>query len=64
MKYYFRSKKDVNVKNYQGVRDRYYACVASDDLAPPEGQECEKKYKDFVKSEWSICKINHIIFIM
>lgn len=43
MKYYFRSKKDVNVKNYQGVRDRYYACVVSDDLAPPEGQECEKK---------------------
>jgi hypothetical protein len=45
MKYCFRSKKDVNAKNYQGVRDRYYSCVTSDGLAPPEGQECEKNIK-------------------
>ena len=25
------------------VRDRYHACVASDDLSPPEGEECEKR---------------------
>ena len=25
------------------VGDRYHACVASDDLSPPEGQECEKR---------------------
>jgi hypothetical protein len=25
------------------IGDRYHACVASDDLAPPEGQECEKR---------------------
>ena len=33
------------------VGDRYYACVASDDLSPPEGQECEKRViKRFDKS--------------
>jgi hypothetical protein len=25
------------------VGDRYHACVASNDLSPPEGQECEKR---------------------
>ncbi|HEX5187244.1 MAG TPA: hypothetical protein VFV86_10175 [Nitrososphaeraceae archaeon] len=25
------------------VEDRYHACVASEDLRPPEGQECEKR---------------------
>ena len=25
------------------IGDRYHACVASDDLSPPEGQECEKR---------------------
>ena len=63
MKYYFRSKKDVNVKIIKEL-EIDTVCVASDDLASPEGQEFEKKYKDFGKSEWSICKINHIIFVM
>lgn len=45
MKYYFRSKKNVNAKNYQGVRDRYYSCVTSDDLGPPEDWEYEKNIK-------------------
>ena len=25
------------------IGDRYHACVASDDLSPLEGQECEKR---------------------
>ena len=25
------------------IGDRYHACVASDDIAPPEGSECEKR---------------------
>ena len=25
------------------IGDRYHACVASEDLRPPEGQECEKR---------------------
>ena len=25
------------------VGDRYHACVASNDLSPPEGSECEKR---------------------
>jgi hypothetical protein len=25
------------------IGDRYHACVASNDLSPPEGQECEKR---------------------
>jgi hypothetical protein len=33
------------------IGDRYHACVASDDLSPPEGQECEKRViKQFDKS--------------
>ena len=32
------------------IGDRYHACVASDDLSPPEGQECEKRLvKNFDK---------------
>ncbi len=29
------------------IGDRYHACVASDDLSPPEGTECEKTGKKF-----------------
>ena len=25
------------------IGDRFHACVASDDIAPPEGSECEKR---------------------
>jgi len=25
------------------IGERYHACVASNDLSPPEGQECEKR---------------------
>jgi hypothetical protein len=25
------------------IGDRYHACVASEDLRPPEGSECEKR---------------------
>ena len=32
------------------IGDRYHACVASNDLSPPEGQECEKRLvKNFDK---------------
>ena len=33
------------------IGDRFHACVASDDLRPPEGSECEKRIiKHFDKS--------------
>ena len=36
----FDRKTDIGLIQ---VGDRYHACVASDDLSPPEGQECEKR---------------------
>jgi len=36
----FDTKTDLG--NIQ-IGDRYHACVSSDDLNPPEGQECEKR---------------------
>ena len=44
----FERKTDIGLIQ---VGDRYHACVASDDLSPPEGQECEKRVvKHFDKS--------------
>ena len=46
----FTFDRDTDIDQIQ-VGDRYYACVASDDLSPPEGQECEKRViKRFDKS--------------
>jgi hypothetical protein len=36
----FDRKTDIGLIQ---IGDRYHACVASDDLSPPEGQECEKR---------------------
>ena len=33
---------DTDIGKIQ-IGDRYHACVASNDLSPPEGQECEKR---------------------
>jgi hypothetical protein len=38
----FTFDRDTDIGKIQ-IGDRYHACVASDDLAPPEGQECEKR---------------------
>jgi len=35
------------------IGDRFHACISTDDLSPPEGQECEKrlvKYLDKINS--------------
>ena len=46
----FTFDRDTNIGRIQ-IGDRYHACVASDDLSPPEGQECEKiVVKHFDKS--------------
>ena len=46
----FTFDRDTDIGRIQ-VGDRYHACVASDDLSPPEGQECEKRVvKHFDKS--------------
>jgi len=34
--------RDTDIGKIQ-IGDRYHACVASNDLSPPEGQECEKR---------------------
>jgi len=34
--------RDTDIGRIQ-IGDRYHACVVSDDLSPPEGQECEKR---------------------
>ena len=36
----FDRKTDIGLIQ---IGDRYHACVASEDLRPPEGQECEKR---------------------
>src|ERR671913_44019 len=36
----FDRKTDIGLIQ---IGDRYYACVASEDLRPPEGSECEKR---------------------
>jgi hypothetical protein len=36
----FDRKTDIGLIQ---IGDRYHACVASDDLSPPEGSECEKR---------------------
>ena len=46
----FTFDRDTDIGKIQ-IGDRYHACVASDDLSPPEGQECEKRViKQFDKS--------------
>ena len=48
----FTFDRDTDIGKIQ-IGDRYHACVASNDLSPPEGQECEKrlvKYFDKVNS--------------
>ena len=45
----FTFDRDTDIGRIQ-IGDRYHACVASDDLNPPEGQECEKRViKNFDK---------------
>lgn len=36
----FDRKPDISLIQ---IGDRYHACVASEDLRPPEGSECEKR---------------------
>jgi len=44
----FDRKTDIGLIQ---IGDRYHACVASEDLRPPEGQECEKRViKQFDKA--------------
>ena len=38
----FTFDRDTDIGKIQ-IGDRYHACVASNDLSPPEGQECEKR---------------------
>ena len=38
----FTFDRDTNIGKIQ-IGDRYHACVASNDLNPPEGTECEKR---------------------
>ena len=38
----FTFDRDTDVGKIQ-IGDRYHACVASEDLRPPEGSECEKR---------------------
>jgi hypothetical protein len=38
----FAFDRDTDVDKIQ-IGDRYHACVASEDLRPPEGSECEKR---------------------
>jgi len=38
----FTFDRDTDVGRIQ-IGDRFHACVASEDLRPPEGQECEKR---------------------
>jgi hypothetical protein len=38
----FTFDRDTDIGRIQ-IGDRYHACVASNDLSPPEGQECEKR---------------------
>jgi hypothetical protein len=38
----FTFDRDTDIGRIQ-IGDRYHACVASDDLSPPEAQECEKR---------------------
>ena len=46
----FTFDRDTDIGKIQ-IGDRYHACVASNDLSPPEGQECEKRVvKNFDKS--------------
>jgi hypothetical protein len=46
----FTFDRDTDIGLIQ-IGDRYHACVASNDLSPPEGQECEKRViKHFDKS--------------
>ncbi len=46
----FTFDRDTDIGKIQ-IGDRYHACVASNDLSPPEGQECEKRLvKQFDKS--------------
>ncbi len=45
----FTFDRDTDIGKIQ-IGDRYHACVASNDLSPPEGQECEKRLvKNFYK---------------
>jgi hypothetical protein len=45
----FTFDRDTDIGKIQ-IGDRYHACVASNDLSPPEGQECEKRVvKNFDK---------------
>ena len=45
----FTFDRDTDIGKIQ-IGDRYHACVASNDLSPPEGQECEKRLvKNFDK---------------
>ncbi|MGZ5509660.1 MAG: hypothetical protein ACXWFC_04175 [Nitrososphaeraceae archaeon] len=46
----FTFDRDTDIGKIQ-IGDRYHACIASNDLSPPEGQECEKRLvKNFDKS--------------
>ena len=46
----FTFDRNTDIDKIQ-IGDRYHACVASNDLSPPEGQECEKRViKHFDKS--------------
>ncbi len=38
----FTFDRDTDIGKIQ-IGDRYHACVASNDLSPPEGSECEKR---------------------
>ena len=38
----FTFERNTDIGKIQ-IGDRYHACVASNDLSPPEGQECEKR---------------------
>ena len=38
----FTFDRDTDIGKIQ-IGDRYHACVASEDLRPPEGSECEKR---------------------
>ena len=38
----FTFDRDTDIGPIQ-IGDRYHACVASNDLSPPEGSECEKR---------------------
>ena len=38
----FTFDRETDLGNIQ-IGDRFHACVSSDDLNPPEGQECEKR---------------------